>query len=123
MLLLQDQNKGCDKANDVVRLKRSRFERHKQTQLFLIYKWTISILNNFFLWIVYVLQVKKLGNVFNMHDHNNAIWIIFNHQKKIIMLNQWFFGGKLFTFFDLKNTILRYSNDFVEIMFPLNENI
>jgi hypothetical protein len=38
MLLLQDQNKGCDKVNDVVRLGRSKFKGHKQTQLFLLYE-------------------------------------------------------------------------------------
>ncbi len=47
----------------------------------------------------------------------------FQSLKKIIVLNQWFFGGRIFTFLDLKNMILKYSNDFVEIMFPLNENI
>jgi hypothetical protein len=44
MLLLQDQNKCCDKANHIIRLGRSRLKVHKQTQLFLIYKWMISIL-------------------------------------------------------------------------------
>jgi hypothetical protein len=57
-----------------------------------------------------------------MHDHNNAIWI-FLFIKKNIVFNQWFFGGRIFTFFEWKNMILRYSNDFVEIMFPLNENV
>jgi hypothetical protein len=47
MLLLQDQNKCCDKVNYVIRLGRSKFKGQKQTQLFLLYKWAISILNLF----------------------------------------------------------------------------
>jgi hypothetical protein len=43
--------------------------------------------------------------------------------KSFYCVESMIFWGRIFTFFDLKNMILRYSNDFVEIMFTLNENI